>query len=140
MNMAPHTGIGGFTFARRGERGASVVEYALLLPVFLMITLGMVDTGRAFFRTHGALAVMLTRALPVLMETMSLVAGVSRMPRRAFLWASLAGTAPVALAYAWAGAMSQETGSLLPAAIFLVAITGLGWAVYRARVKTAGSR
>ncbi|MDO8795362.1 MAG: hypothetical protein Q7J25_12155, partial [Vicinamibacterales bacterium] len=63
--------------------------------------------------------------------------GVSRMPRRTFLWASLVGTAPVALAYAWAGAMSRETGSLLPAAIFLVAITGLGWAVYRVRVRPA---
>ena len=89
-------------------------------------------------RDHGVLAVMLTRALPVLMETMSLVAGLSRMPRPAFLRASVVGTAPVALAYAWAGSMSQDTGSLLPAAIFLVAITGLGWVVYRARVRPQG--
>lgn len=87
------------------------------------------------FRAHGALAVMLTRALPVFMETMSLVAGLSAMPRRTFLWASLAGTAPVALAYAYAGAVARETGNMLPAAIFLVAITGLGWVVYRTRVR-----
>lgn len=119
----------GFELARRYGRG---------LTRRMMSDADLEQMGR-LFRDHGALAVMLTRALPVLMETMSLVAGVSRMPRRAFLWASLAGTAPVALAYAWAGAMSQETGSLLPAAIILVAITGLGWAVYRARVMTAGS-
>jgi len=88
------------------------------------------------FRTHGALAVMLTRALPVFMETMSLVAGLSAMPRRTFLWASLAGTAPVALAYAYAGAVARESGNLLPAAIFLIAITGLGWVVYRTRVRS----
>lgn len=87
------------------------------------------------FHAHGALAVMLTRALPVFMETMSLVAGLSAMPRRTFLWASLAGTAPVALAYAYAGAVARESGSLLPAGIFLVAITGLGWIVYRTRVR-----
>ncbi|MGE0392532.1 MAG: TVP38/TMEM64 family protein [Vicinamibacterales bacterium] len=93
------------------------------------------DELDGLFRSHGALAVMLTRALPVFMETMSLVAGLSAMPRRTFLWASLAGTAPVALAYAYAGAVARESGNLLPAAIFLVAITGLGWVVYRARVR-----
>ncbi len=87
------------------------------------------------FRRHGALAVALTRALPVFMETMSLVAGLSTMPRRTFLAASVLGTAPVAAAYAYAGAMARETGSLLPAAVFLVAITGLGWVVYRTRVR-----
>jgi uncharacterized membrane protein YdjX (TVP38/TMEM64 family) len=58
------------------------------------------------------------------------------MPRRTFLWTSLAGTAPVALAYAYAGAVARESGTVLPAAIFLIAITGLGWVVYRTRVRT----
>ncbi len=88
------------------------------------------------FRRHGPAAVMLTRALPVFMETMSLVAGLSTMSRRSFLWSSLAGTAPVALAYAYAGAASRDSGSLVPAAIFLIAITGIGWVVYRTRVRT----
>ena len=33
----------------RGERGASAVEFALLLPLMLLIIAGIVDFGRAFF-------------------------------------------------------------------------------------------
>lgn len=31
-----------------GERGASIVEFALILPLFVLFTLGIVDIGRAF--------------------------------------------------------------------------------------------
>lgn len=80
---------------------------------------------------HGAAAVVATRALPVVMETMSLVAGLSTMPRRTFLAASLLGTAPVAAVYAWAGASSRGTGSLIPAIVMLSAVTAAGWIWYR---------
>ena len=70
---------------------------------------------------------------PVVMETMSVVAGLSTMRRATFLAASLAGTAPIVLVYAYAGAMSREVGSLLPAAVILVAVSGAGWLVYRSR-------
>ncbi|MFC6703968.1 TadE/TadG family type IV pilus assembly protein [Flexivirga alba] len=39
------------------ERGASLVEFAIVLPIFLVLTGGMVDFGRAFFTE-----VMLTNA------------------------------------------------------------------------------
>jgi len=35
---------------RNWERGAAMVEFALLLPLFLLIIGGIVDGGRAFFR------------------------------------------------------------------------------------------
>ena len=85
-------------------------------------------------RTHGAAAVAVTRALPVVMETMSLVAGVSRMPRRTFLLASAVGTAPIVVIYAYAGAVSRETGSLVPAAVILIAVAGAGWIWFRSRL------
>ena len=34
---------------RRREKGQTMVEFALLLPVFLMLVLGVVDISRAFF-------------------------------------------------------------------------------------------
>lgn len=34
----------------RDERGASLVEFALLLPLFMMLILGMVTGGQAYFR------------------------------------------------------------------------------------------
>jgi uncharacterized membrane protein YdjX (TVP38/TMEM64 family) len=75
-----------------------------------------------FFERHGAVAVLVTRPLPIVMETMSLAAGLSGMTRRVFLIASFVGTAPIVVVYAYAGAVSREVGSLLPAAVILVAL------------------
>ena len=82
--------------------------------------------------THGAAAIVVTRALPVVMETMSIVAGLSRMRRSTFLIASAIGTAPIVVVYAYAGAKSRETGSLVPAIVMLIAVAAGGWIWYRA--------
>ncbi len=88
--------------------------------------------GRLFKR-HGAVAVIVTRALPVAMETMSLVAGLSGMRRRDFLLASLVGTTPIVVIYAYAGALSREMGNIIPGVVILIAIAGCGWVLYRVR-------
>ena len=88
--------------------------------------------------THGAAAVAVTRALPVVMETMSIVAGLSPMRRSTFLIASTIGTAPIVVVYAYAGAKSRETGSLVPAIVMLMAVAAAGWIWYRA-IRTAPS-
>jgi uncharacterized membrane protein YdjX (TVP38/TMEM64 family) len=82
--------------------------------------------------THGAAAVAATRALPVVMETMSIVAGLSTMKRSTFLIASTIGTAPIVVVYAYAGARAKETGSLVPAIVILIAVAAAGWIWYRA--------
>jgi len=89
--------------------------------------------GRVFAR-HGAAAIAVTRALPVVMETMSVVAGLSTMTRRTFVVASLVGTAPIVFVYAWAGAVSRQTGNALPAVVMLLAVAAFGWVIYRARI------
>lgn len=89
--------------------------------------------------THGAAAIAVTRALPVVMETMSIVAGLSPMRRGTFLIASAIGTAPIVVAYAYAGAMSRETGSLVPAIVMLMAVAAAGWIWYRAIRKAPSS-
>lgn len=89
--------------------------------------------------THGAAAIAVTRALPVVMETMSVVAGLSTMSRRTFLWASALGTAPIVVVYAYAGAMARETGSLVPAVVIVIAVAGAGWIWYRAVIRPAPS-
>ena len=88
--------------------------------------------------THGAAAIAVTRALPVVMETMSIVAGLSTMRRSTFLIASAIGTAPIVVVYAYAGAKSRETGSLVPAIVILMAVAAAGWVWYRA-IRTAPS-
>ena len=87
----------------------------------------------AFFARYGTAAIVVTRPLPIVMETMSVVAGLSNMPRTTFLGASLAGTLPIVFVYAYAGARSREVGSVLPAAVILVTMSLAGWLVYRAR-------
>jgi uncharacterized membrane protein YdjX (TVP38/TMEM64 family) len=88
-----------------------------------------------FFRQYGAAAIIITRPLPIVMETMSVVAGLSTMSRLTFLTSSLLGTAPIALVYAYAGAKSREVGNVLPAAVMLVALSAGGWLLYRVRLK-----
>jgi len=39
---------------RRGKRGQSLVEFALVLPVFLLVVLAIVDGGRAIFAYNGS--------------------------------------------------------------------------------------
>jgi uncharacterized membrane protein YdjX (TVP38/TMEM64 family) len=95
-----------------------------------------IDRLSRVFARHGAAAVAVTRALPVVMETMSVVAGLSTMTRRVFLIASLLGTAPIVFVYAYAGAVSRQTGSLVPAIVMLVAVAALGWVVYKAKMET----
>ena len=90
-----------------------------------------IDRLARVFARHGAAAIAVTRALPVVMETMSVVAGLSTMTRRTFLLASLAGTAPIVVVYAWAGAVSRETGSTVPAIVILIAVSAFGWILYR---------
>jgi uncharacterized membrane protein YdjX (TVP38/TMEM64 family) len=89
---------------------------------------------RGVMARHGVEAVLVTRALPVVMETTSIVAGLSAMRRSTFLLTSLVGTVPVAAAYACAGAWSREVSSIVPAIVILLAVTAAGWAWYRARL------
>jgi uncharacterized membrane protein YdjX (TVP38/TMEM64 family) len=94
-----------------------------------------IDRLSRVFQRHGAAAVAVTRALPVVMETMSVVAGLSTMKRSTFLIASFIGTAPIVFVYAYAGAVSRETNSIVPAVVMLVAVAALGWVIYRARMR-----
>jgi uncharacterized membrane protein YdjX (TVP38/TMEM64 family) len=120
----------GFEMVRRYGRGASA----------RIVGDDELQRFERLLARHGAVAVVVTRALPVVMETMSVVAGLSRMPRRTFLIASLIGTAPIVTVYAYAGAVSRQTGSLVPAVVILIAVAGFGWVIYRARLADANYR
>ena len=96
-----------------------------------------IDRLSRVFAQHGAAAIAVTRALPIVMETMSVVAGLSNMTRTTFVVASLIGTAPIVFVYAWAGAVSRQSGNALPAVIMLVAVAAFGWVLYRARITPA---
>lgn len=82
-----------------------------------------------FFSSYGPLAIILSRPLPVIMETLSLVAGLSAMNRGTFLGSSLLGTIPVCMVYAYAGSYSIQIGNLVPVLLVGIGIPAVAWLV-----------
>jgi uncharacterized membrane protein YdjX (TVP38/TMEM64 family) len=76
------------------------------------------DTTQRF----GAFALMMFRAVPVLAEASVILAGASRLPRRAFLPAAAASNLVVAAVYAAAGRRSADGGSLAVAVLVTMAL------------------
>ena len=85
------------------------------------------EHARKLLERFGPAAIILSRPVPVMMETLSLFAGALRMDRRVFLSASVAGTLPVCLLYAYAGAVSWQGGTLAPAIVAAVLLPAAGW-------------
>jgi len=89
------------------------------------------------FDTWGGLALVSTRMLPILPEVLSVLAGLYRMHFNRFAIATLLGTIPPALVYAWIGAHAVEHPG--PAIWTLVLITVAAWFVFQA-VKSRAER
>lgn len=75
----------------------------------------------------GGLALLLTRAVPVLAETMVLGAGAAKMPFGPFLAVTSAANLAVAVAYAAVGALALSNGSFFLFFLGLAVLPGLGW-------------
>jgi uncharacterized membrane protein YdjX (TVP38/TMEM64 family) len=78
-------------------------------------------------RRWGVLAVVVTRPVPILAETMAFVAGTSSLGWRPSLLAALVGSLPAALLYAVAGALavSFATGAVVFAVVVLLGLVVL---------------
>ncbi len=74
---------------------------------------------RSLFDRWGGLAIIASRALPILPEVMAVLAGLAGMRFRLFLAAMLAGTIPVSGLYAWWGSYA---GATAPGTSFLIAV------------------
>ena len=82
----------------------------------------------AILARWGVVAIVVSRPLPLLAETVLVLAGTSRMSWRTAMLASSAGSVPLCLFYAWAGATSIgfEGGAIVfGLTIVLAAIVGL---------------
>ncbi|HLH30264.1 MAG TPA: VTT domain-containing protein [Terriglobia bacterium] len=75
----------------------------------------------------GSVAVIVSRPVPIMMETLSFLSGLARMPRSRFLLASLVGTIPICALYSYAGAAAMEMKSVMPALFALVCLPAAGW-------------
>lgn len=83
----------------------------------------------ALLERWGALAVVVTRPVPILAETVAILAGTSPLGWPRFLLATAAGTLPAALLYAVTGATAARLDStILVFALVLLAAAAFWWA------------
>ncbi len=86
---------------------------------------------RAQFETRGSWVVLASRAVPMVTETVSCLAGLLRMPAPQFLGLTVAGSVPLGAVYAWAGAeLGARAGVGGPVVVALV-LPLLGYAGWR---------
>ncbi len=85
------------------------------------------DRGHALFTRRGGWVVALSRALPVLPEVISCMAGVLRMPFRRFLISLAFGSLPMGFIFAWIG----QTGHAVPwlSVVLSLLVPALLWAL-----------
>lgn len=79
----------------------------------------------------GWLAIIVTRPVPILAETVAIMAGVSKISWRLMAVASLTGTIPAGLLYAITGATAIKLDNFLLTFGFVMFMAGLFWLVGR---------
>lgn len=85
----------------------------------------------ALLRNWGDLAIIVTRPVPILAETMAILAGASPMGWGRMLLATLAGSLPAALLYALTGAAARSLDNTALVFSLVLLVAGLFWAVGR---------
>lgn len=85
--------------------------------------------GDRLIARHGALAIILSRPLPILAETVSIIAGTSPLTYKRLLTATTLGALPPALIYALAGAAATELDDQLLIMIAVATTALIFWAI-----------
>lgn len=88
------------------------------------------ERARRLFAGAGGVALVVTRAVPVLAETLVLGAGAARMPLVPFLFLTGAANLAVALAYAAVGALALSQASILFFFFGLAALPAASWLLW----------
>jgi uncharacterized membrane protein YdjX (TVP38/TMEM64 family) len=98
----------------------------------------------ALLREWGDLAIIVTRPVPILAETMAILAGASPMGWGRMLLATLAGALPASLLYALTGATARNLDDTVLVFSLVLLVAGLFWAVgkysFRMRGRPAAPR
>ncbi|HYJ80303.1 MAG TPA: VTT domain-containing protein [Longimicrobiaceae bacterium] len=97
-----------------GSLGAAALGFAVGRAgndtVRRLVTPAEHERAGALLQRWGALAIVASRPVPMLAETVAVLAGASPMPWPKAMLAALAGSLPAALAYAVAGAGAASVG------------------------------
>jgi len=127
------TFIGGL-IATAGSMLAGLVAYGLarLLgkkAARILASDSELDDLQQFFDSWGAAGIIASRALPVVPEVMTILAGLAKMHFGRLLLALALGSAPVGFAFAWLGQANETSSSML---LVLTAIPATAWCIYAA--------
>lgn len=106
--------VGGTILSLVGSVGAVATGFAVgragTRAIERFVTPKEYERAGAFLRRWGVVAIAVSRPIPVLAETVAILAGSSPLTWSQALLAGLAGSIAPSLAYAWAGESAQELG------------------------------
>jgi uncharacterized membrane protein YdjX (TVP38/TMEM64 family) len=106
-----------------GRRGGRLLER--------LVTTEERERADQLLERWGMLAIILTRPIPLLAETVAIMAGASRMGWGRTALAALAGSLPPALLYALTGASAGRFQNSTLMFVFVLLVTGFFWMVGR---------
>lgn len=110
------SGLVGFMVGRRGEEWFS-----------RFISAEEMERANLLLMRWGVLAIIVSRPIPIVAETVSVMAGASRMRWSTMFWATLSGALPASLLYAITGATAAELDSFILTFTLVLAIAGIFW-------------
>lgn len=87
--------------------------------------------ANAFIRRYGLLAIIISRLLPIVAETVSIMSGTTDIGWRRVLVATTIGSIPPALIYAIAGSATTDFASGALVTVGVVLVAGVAWLVGR---------
>ena len=113
------TVLGGALAFWLGRRGAP----------WLLARISVREHARAdrFFSRWGAMAVLVSRPVPIIAETIAILAGTTPMGWRRFLLSVFLGNLPPAILYAFAGASAKNASYSVAIFVILVGLAGAWW-------------
>ena len=91
----------------------------------------------ALITSYGSTAILVSRGIPVLSESISITLGYNKMAFGKFLWTNLVGYIPVCLLYAWFGSMGYSRNAFLLSFSCSILIAALFWLAGKKMVKKA---
>lgn len=120
LSLAGALGAGLFGFFL-GRRGGPLLDR--LLPADER------ERAGALLEQWGDLAIVVTRPIPILAETVAVLAGTSRLGWGRMTAATLAGSLPAAFLYALTGATAARMDNLVLVFCLVLLVAGLFWAL-----------
>jgi uncharacterized membrane protein YdjX (TVP38/TMEM64 family) len=134
--------VGGAALSLAGSEAAALLGWAIGRrggPLLRrVVSPAARDRAEALVRERGAMAIVLTRPIPVVAETAAILAGAAGMPLRRLALAAAVGALPPALPYALAGAYAKRFADIAVLAVMLL-LAAAFWLVARRRVRGARS-